>query len=256
MNILEKIARDKQAEVDALKRRLSLEGIRELASMHPVHCDVVSALSGEEISLIAEIKKASPSKGELCMNLQPAKLARDYITAGVAMISVITEINHFKGAPAFLREVRQVAGIPVLRKDFIFDLHQVGESKLMGADAVLLIVALLGERLPEFIEETRRVGITPLVEVHNEEEMHQATAAHARIIGVNNRDLTTFEVSLSTFENLAPMAPEGTILIAESGIANAQDAKRMQKAGAHAILVGEQLVTSADPIAAAKNLLG
>jgi len=255
MNILEQIVHDKQPEIAALGKRHTLPGIRRLAERHPVLVDPVRILARPGVTLIAEVKKASPSKGVLRRDFDPVALALDYQAAGAGMISVITESNHFQGAREYLPAIRRAVSLPLLRKDFVVDLHQVAESKLLGADMVLLIVALLGERLPEFLAETRRVGIAALVEVHNEGEMKTAVEAQAPIIGVNNRDLSTFNVDLATFEALAPMAPQGTLLVAESGIETPEHVKRMEKAGAHAVLVGEYLVRQEHPATAARALM-
>ena len=256
MNILEQIAVDKQPEVDRLKATYTLPGIRKLAERHPILRDPAGVLARPGMTLIAEIKKASPSRGLLRAHFDPVALALDYATAGAGIISVITESNHFQGSREFLTAVRRAVDIPLLRKDFIFDLHQVGESKLLGADAVLLIVALLKERLPEFMDEARRVGIGTLVEVHDEAEMAAAVACHAPVIGINNRDLTTFNVDLATFERLAPKAPRATFLVAESGIETPEHVMRMARAGAHGVLVGEYLVKQEHPARAARGLMG
>ena len=255
MNILEQIVHDKQPEIAALRRRYTLEGIRRLAERHPMQTDPARVLALVGVTLIAEVKKASPSKGVLRAHFDPVALALDYEAGGAGMISVITERNHFQGSREYLSSIRRAVSLPLLRKDFVVDLHQLGESKLLGADMVLLIVALLGERLPEFLAEARRVGIAALVEVHNEAEMKTAVAAQAPIIGVNNRDLSTFNVDLATFEKLAPMAPKGTLLVAESGIEIPEHVRRMESAGANAILVGEHLVKQEHPAEAVRALL-
>lgn len=255
MNILERIAADKRPEIERLCGTYTLAGIRRLAERHPIRRDPARVLARPGVSLIAEIKKASPSRGVLRARFDPVALALDYVAAGADMISVITEANHFQGSPRFLAAVRERVRVPLLRKDFIVDLHQVAESKLLGADMLLLIAALLKERLPEFVDEARRVGIAALVEVHNEAEMAAAAAAHAGLIGINNRDLSDFTVDLSTFERLAPLAPPGALLVAESGIETAEHVQRMARAGAAAVLVGEHLVRHEHPARAARALL-
>lgn len=256
MTILEQIVADKQLEVDRLKKAYTLEGIRTLARRHPILRDPARVLARPGLTLIAEIKKASPSRGPLRADFDPVALALDYVAAGAGIISVITESNHFHGDRQHLSAVRRAVEVPLLRKDFIFDLHQVAESKILGADMLLFIVALLKDRLPEFMDEARRVGIAALVEVHNEEELSAAVAGHAEIIGINNRDLSTFNVDLGTFETLARQAPRGTLLVAESGIETPEDVMRMARAGAHGVLVGEFLVRQEHPARAARGLMG
>ena len=206
---------------------------------------------GARLRLIAEIKRASPSKGVLDPNLVPAERAVDYAAAGAAAISVLTEPTFFDGRIEHLRAARLALaaddGRPaLLRKDFVFDRYQVLEARANGADALLLIVALLEPAaLTMLFEFAREQSLEPLVEVHDEPELRAALDVGARVIGVNNRDLRTFEEDLGTFERIAPLVPAGVTLVAESAIRTAADAGRMANAGAHALLVGEALVRSA-----------
>ena len=206
------------------------------------------SLSRPGVSVIAEIKRRSPSRGTLNADLDPARLATLYEQGGAAAISVLTERDYFSGSPEDLRRVRRTVGLPVLRKDFVLHPAQVWESAAMGADAVLLIVAILDDStLSELIEESRTAGLATLVEVHSEEEAERALRSAAPIIGVNNRDLTTFEVDLATAETLADCIGARALRVAESGIHTPDDVARMAQAGYDAVLVGESLVRADDP---------
>lgn len=209
-----------------------------------------AALSAPGISVIAEVKRRSPSRGTLNAGLDPARQAAIYEQGGAAAISVLTEQDHFGGSPADLEAVRLSTALPVLRKDFIVHPSQIWESAGMGADAVLLIVAILDDRtLGGLLAEAHEARLPALVEVHSAEEAARAVAAGAGIIGVNNRDLTTFEVDLATAERLASRIEGPSIRVAESGIHTPADVRRMAQAGYDAVLVGESLVRSADPAA-------
>jgi indole-3-glycerol phosphate synthase len=204
-------------------------------------------LKGNKLSVIAEIKRASPSRGDLAPIADPVLLARQYRAGGAAMLSVLTD-EAFSGSLNDLHTVSQaLPGCPILRKDFIVDLRQLQESKRYGATAVLLIVAVLGEETALFLKEAESLGLDVLVEVHDEEELQIALNAGARMIGVNNRNLSTFEVDLAIAERLAPLIPSHLIKVAESGIHTPEDAQRMRRAGYDAILVGEALVRSENP---------
>ncbi len=209
--------------------------------------DFVAALTGPDLSVIAEIKRASPSRGSIDADLDPAALAAEYERGGASAVSVLTEPRFFQGSPDDLRLVRATVAVPVLRKDFILDPVQIWEARACGADAVLLIVAALDEQaLAGLLAETRLAGMEALVEVHDAGEVDVAGAAGARVIGVNNRDLSTFEVDLATAERLAPLLGEDVVTVAESGIRDRADAARMRAAGYDAVLVGESLVRAGD----------
>ena len=207
---------------------------------------------GKRLQIIAEIKKASPSKGRLIATLEHRALARTYTIGGAAGISVITESKYFQGSINFLSDCRvsidgyYPGGRPaMLRKDFIFDPYQLYESRAYGADAVLLIVSILSaDELPQLVELAHELGMECLVEVANEPEVERALAVESDIIGINNRDLRTFEVDLATTERLRPLIPMDRCVAALSGIQTREDAERMARAGAHAILVGESLITA------------
>ncbi len=219
------------------------------------------ALPGARLRLVAEIKRASPSKGVFDADLDAAKQARAYADAGASAVSVLTEPNFFRGSLDDLRAARTAFGDDadrpaLLRKDFIFDAYQVLEARAHGADALLLIAMMLTpEALRDLLACTREHGLEALVEVHNEEELATAVEAGATVLGVNNRDLRTFSEDLGTFERLAALAPPDVVLVAESAIKTAADAERMRAAGAHALLVGEALVLSGDIDAKAGELL-
>ncbi len=218
------------------------------AAAHASSRSFTEALSGPGLSVIAEVKRRSPSRGALNEGLQPGPQARAYESGGASAISVLTERDYFGGSPDDLREVERATSIPVLRKDFTLHPAQVWESAAMGADAVLLIVAVLDDgRLRRLLDEASTAGLAALVEVHSEDEAQRAVAAGAGIIGVNNRDLKTFSVDLGTAERLAASVGDGVLKVAESGINEPADAARMAEAGYDAVLVGESLVRAGDP---------
>jgi indole-3-glycerol phosphate synthase len=217
-------------------------------------------LSGPGISVIAEIKRASPSRGIFPVTVEPAAVAAEYVAGGAAAISVLTDEPFFQGSLLDMSAAAEVAhaarrGVPILRKDFVIDSYQIVESRARGADAVLLIVAALSDAaLAELLSAADQWGMDALVEVHDEEEIGRATAAGATVIGINNRDLKTFTVDLAVTERLAPLAPVGAALVAESGVFGAADVERLQRAGANAVLVGEGLIMAPDRAAAVRAL--
>ena len=219
--------------------------------------DFAAALAGApRPALIAEMKRRTPSMGLLAPDYEPGRLAGLYAEAGAAAISVLTHEAGFGGAPEHLAEARAAAGLPILRKDFIVEEHQVLEARALGADAVLLIVAALEPaRLRALLALAAELGLAALVEVHDEAEMAAAAAAGARVIGVNNRDLRTFEVDLGLVERLRGGLPDGALYVAESGIHGRDDVARMRDAGADAVLVGEAIMRAADPVAKIRELL-
>ena len=257
-DFLRRILESKRAEVEARKREVPLEALRERVQGLPVPLNLAGALMGARVRVVAEIKRASPSKGPLRPGLDPAKLAKEYLEAGAAALSVLTDGPFFQGSLADLEAVARVAAerrAPVLRKEFIIDPYQLYEARVHGADAVLLIVAALGpRRLPELLQAAQELWLQCLVEVHDEEELETALEAGAEIVGINNRDLHTFHTDLATTERLAPKVPFGKVIVSESGIHTAEDVARVRRAGAHAILVGEALVTSPDPGALLREL--
>jgi len=218
--------------------------------------DFRAALCARVPAVIAEIKKASPSKGILCADFDPAQIARAYRRGGAAAISVLTDESFFQGSLAHLETARAAVDLPVLRKDFTIAAANIVEAAAHGADAILLIAAILGEReLRDFREAAARLHMAALVEVHNRRELDAAIASGSEIIGVNNRDLTTFEVTLDTSLRLAEHMPAGVVRVSESGIHDAADVARLSAAGFTAFLVGEHLMKSGDPAVALQQLV-
>ena len=249
-NILNRIFQVKRQEVENLKKQTALRELEETVSEQPYPQSLSEALAGDSISLIAEVKKASPSKGLLAPNFDPVGLAHTYVENGASAISVLTETPHFQGSLEHLKAIKDNLGgtcPPVLRKDFLFDEYQVYESRAWGADALLLIAAILNQaQIARLISLSRQLGMECLVEVHNEREVEIALCGGAEIVGINNRDLTTFEVDLDTTRRLRPLIPDDKLVVAESGIFTAEDVAKLEGWGANAILVGEALITASD----------
>lgn len=261
MNILSEIIARKQQRLDAAKQALPFETLRdaarntrEKATPHALR----TALSANGINVIAEFKRRSPSKGIIREAADPVAIAQDYDSAGAAAISVLTEENYFDGSLDDLRAVRSAVRLPLLRKDFIFDEYQLYEAANAGADAVLLIVAALDDALLSSLREIAedRIGIDAFVEVHDEREMKRAGQCGAKLIGVNNRDLRTFEVSLDTSLNVARYAPANAVLISESGLKTTNDLRRLNEVGYRGFLIGESLMRAQSPRQALAELLG
>ena len=233
------------------------ELLRRTEGLSPTRPFADALRSGGALRVIAEIKRRSPSKGDLNVALDPAAVAADYEAGGAACLSVLTDAEFFGGAPADLAAARGACALPVLRKDFTVDRRDVVDARLMGADAVLLIVAALDDaELRSLHELATSLGLAALVEVHDELELDRAVDAGASIIGVNQRDLTTFEIDRELAAKLAPRMPEGVVRVAESGIRDAADASAVAAAGYDAVLVGESVVTSGDHVAAVASLAG
>jgi len=254
--MLDKIITSKRAEVEQSKQSLPVSALKELIARRKAPLDFAAAIGGHDVKLIAEVKRASPSRGVLCRNFDPVGLASAYARGGAAAISVLTESNYFKGSLDHLAAIREEVGLPLLRKDFIFDPYQVYESRAYGADALLLIVAILDEeQLLELLSLGNRLGLGCLVEVHREDEVARALDCGARIIGINNRDLDTFEVDIDTTRKLRPLIPREYIVVSESGISRQRDIEKMKEWGVNAVLVGEALVTAGDLPAKMKELI-
>jgi indole-3-glycerol phosphate synthase len=259
-SLLDRILAVRRARLEAAKQEMPLDRVRSAAEERlnrgPQRRDFAAALTAPGLGVIAELKQASPSRGMLSHDYRPVEIARGYEAAAAAAFSVLTEEEFFRGSLSHLREAREAVNLPVLRKDFIIDPYQVFESVAAGADALLLIVAALpAPDLSGLIELSSRLKIAALVEVHNEEETRRAVAAGARIIGVNNRDLSTFEVKLETSFRLRPAIPAGILTVSESGISTLDDLKRLSAAGFDAALIGERLMTQPDPGRALADLL-
>jgi indole-3-glycerol phosphate synthase len=258
--ILDAILARTAADVLARTRKRPSRELEHAAAAWEPALSLREALAGDQVSVIAEIKRASPSRGMFPTTVDPAAVAAEYIAGGAAAISVLTDGPFFHGSLRDLEAAaavahRAVPAVPILRKDFILDPYQLIEARASGADAILLIVAALDDRrLNDLIALAHELGMEALVEVHDEEELNRAAMAGAAVIGINNRDLRTFTVDLATTERLAPLAPEGAAIVSESGILGPQDVKRVAAAGAHAVLVGEGLITAADRAAAVAAL--
>jgi indole-3-glycerol phosphate synthase len=256
MTILDKIVAVKKREVLALRPRA--EELRARARARTDHRDFAAALAaGNPVALIAEVKKASPSAGIICPDFEPVRIAHAYAKAGAAAISVLTDQEFFQGHIDYLQRIRPLVNLPLLRKDFIIEELQIHEAAACGADAVLLIAAILDDRqLRDFRAIAEHLHLAALVEVHDELELDRALAAGAQLIGINNRNLATFSVSLATTEKLARKIPTDRLIVAESGIHSRADVERVARAGAKAILVGESLMRSGNIAAKVRELLG
>ena len=255
MSVLDSIIEGVREDLAA--RRGSMGALHERIDAQAPALDAHSFLSRDEMNVIAEVKRSSPSKGNLAPISDPAALAEKYQEAGAAAVSVLTEQRRFGGSLADLDAVRSRIEIPVLRKDFMVDEFQFLEARAHGADIVLLIVAALSKsQLKDFYDLATELGMASLIEVHTQSELESAMDISPRIVGVNSRNLKTLEVSASVFEELIPTIPSSVIRVAESGISTRGDVAQAQKVGATAILVGESLVKSGDPISAMRELLG
>lgn len=257
MDVLSEIIAKKRERVLAASELVPLAQLQDLAAQRNAVPHAFSkALRADEINVIAEFKRRSPSKGIIRPDADLVQIVKSYEAGGATAISVLTEEDYFSGSLDDLRTVKASVRLPVLRKDFVFDEYQVYESAAAGADAILLIVAALDD---ELLVRLRRVaedlGLDALVEVHTRDEMRRAAGCGARVIGVNNRDLRTFEVSLETSLSLARDAPPGALLISESGLRNREDLRRLHAAGFRGFLIGETLMRAQDPQQALRNVL-
>jgi indole-3-glycerol phosphate synthase/phosphoribosylanthranilate isomerase/anthranilate synthase/indole-3-glycerol phosphate synthase/phosphoribosylanthranilate isomerase len=246
--ILEQIVARTRSDLEERKREVPLEEVQARASRQPPPRDALAALrAGNTIHVIAEVKRASPSRGLLAPNFDPVRLAQTYETAGASLISVLTEPHFFQGSPAYLTTIKQAVRLPVLCKDFIFDEYQVYEARSWGADLILLICAVLeNEQLQHLLTLAHSLGMHCLVETHSATEVYRAVTLGAQIIGVNSRDLRTFEMHPALIRNLRRLIPADRVLVAESGIHSMADARRLARYDIQAMLVGESLVTSGD----------
>jgi indole-3-glycerol phosphate synthase len=255
-SVLDEILAGVREDVELRQQRVSLERVKELAAAAPPPLDAYAALRRPGVGVIAEVKRSSPSKGQLAEIPDPADLATEYAAGGARCISVLTEGRWFGGSLDDLVSVRAAVGVPVLRKDFVVSSYQVHEARAHGADLVLLIVAALEQKvLTGLLERIESLGMTALVEVHTEEEADRALEAGAQVIGVNARNLRTLEVDRSVFERIAPGLPNSVVKIAESGVRGPHDLIRYASAGADAVLVGEGLVTQKSPRDAVAELV-
>jgi indole-3-glycerol phosphate synthase len=259
---LDRIVARTLSDLPARKSATPIAELERRAAVLPTPLSFDAALRSASPGIIAEIKRASPSKGPIAEGIDAATVARDYLDGGASAISVLTDEPFFGGCLADLEVVSAIADAhmthrPVLRKDFLVDRYQVVEARVAGADAVLLIVSLLaGALLRDMLNDVHALEMQALVEVHDEAELDRAVESGARVIGINNRDLKTFTVDLATTERLAPLAPAGCTIVAESGIHSRQDVRRLTAGGAHALLIGESLMLATDRRAAMERLRG
>jgi indole-3-glycerol phosphate synthase len=259
MTILDEILVHKRQEVAAAKQRLSTDGMAERARdcRETLRGFRQALAEGPGARVIAEIKRRSPSRGEIRADFDPVGCAKSYAEAGAAAISVLTDERFFGGRLEFLGAVRSAVDLPLLRKDFVIDPYQIDEARVSGADAVLLIVAALSrEEIERLRQHADSLGLDALVEVHDEEELEIALAAGAELIGINNRDLRSFETDLAVTERLAPRVPGSALIVAESGIFSHEEIRRLEGVGVHAFLVGESLMREADVGLALRRLRG
>ncbi len=257
--ILKQIISDSLVELKVRKRVFPLEEVRRIASEQSPPLDFTSALRGDGVQLIAEVKKASPSMGILRPDFNPVEIAQIYANNGASAISVVTEAKYFQGNLNYLKAIKNALRnrrLPLLRKDFLYDPYHIYESRAYGADSLLLIVSILTpEKLKELLQLTHELGMSCLVEVHNEVELEIALRSEAKIIGINNRNLNTFTVDLATTKNLRPLIPQDRIVVSESGIKDHSDMEKLRQWGVDAALVGESLILARDIAAKIKELL-
>jgi indole-3-glycerol phosphate synthase len=257
LNILDEIAARTKERISEKKKTLPLEKLMNMAEQAggKINFPFEDALRKQGMNFICEIKKASPSKGIIAEDFPYLQIAQEYEEAGAAAISVLTEPFWFMGDDTYLREIAELVTVPLLRKDFIVDVYMIYESKILGASAVLLICAILSQaQLSEYIEMADRLGLSCLVEAHDEDEVKMALDAKARVIGVNNRDLKTFTVDTGNSVRLRALVPKETIFVSESGIRNFEDVELLRANGVNAVLIGETLMRTLDKKAAMAGL--
>jgi indole-3-glycerol phosphate synthase len=254
--LLQRLVDEARAETAARRAVLPLGHLERLARALPPARDFAGALRRPQLAVLAELKARTPLRGSLCEDYVPGRIAAAYTAGGAAALSVLCQQTSFGGRPEHLAEARAVTDLPILRKDFVVDEYQVVEARAFGADAVLLIAATLeAKRLAELLALTRQLGMEALVEVHEEMEVEAAVTAGATVVGVNHRDLATFEVDLRLTERLRPLLPPAAVCVAESGVKTAADARRLRAAGADAVLVGEALMRAVDPVQKLRELV-
>jgi indole-3-glycerol phosphate synthase len=255
MSYLDELLAATHTRIDEVKQKLTESVLEERVAAAKPPRDFRTALQGTDVAIVAEIKRATPRAGVLALDLDAARTAKAYEEGGAAALSVLTEPDFFKGSLEDLEAARTVS-IPVLRKDFILDPVQVYEARAAGADAILLIVRILGDELRQLQSLARSLGMSALLEVHSESDLDRAMDADADLIGINHRDLETFEVDPDRTRKLAPRLPKGVVVVALSGTSTRPEIESLSNAGADAVLVGEALVTASDPVAKLRELLG
>jgi indole-3-glycerol phosphate synthase len=255
--ILQKIVENKRQEVARQKEILPLEELRQMLADRTPTRGFAGAIRGRGCAVIAEVKRSSPSKGPIREEFDPVAIARTYEENGASAVSVLTERTFFEGRAAYVPQIKKAVNLPILRKDFIIDPYQIVETRVLGGDALLLIARILeaGELL-EFIGLASELGLSALVEVHDEEDLGKAIAGGARLVGINNRDLETFRTDLEVSMRLARRVPKGITVVSESGIDGRPDIERLMEAGIHAFLVGESLMREQDIGKKLRELLG
>ncbi len=257
MTILEKIFATKREEVAFAKQAISVEELQQRGESYTPKGFRAALIAAEKPGLIAEVKKGSPSMGEIRADFRPVDIAQSYERAGATCLSVLTDVQYFGGSPSYLREVRREVALPILRKDFVFDPYQLDEARAWGADCVLLIVAGLERgRLVDLYHEAKHRQLDVLVEVHDEEETEFAVEMGSDMIGINNRDLRTFKTDLSTTARLIQLIPDGVLKVSESALETADDVRSVHKMGADAVLIGTAFCASPDIEAKVCEVMG
>lgn len=247
--ILDKIVKDTRIRVNEAKEKYSLEELIKDIEKFKINDDFPfeKAINNGKVNFICEVKKASPSKGIICEDFDPIKIAKEYEEAGADCISVLTEPKYFHGRDEYLKDIKMNVNIPILRKDFTIDIYQIYEAKLLGADCILLICAILSDNeLKRFLELARSLGLSALVETHDEEEVQRAIKAGAKLIGVNNRNLKTFEVDINNSLRLRKLVSKDILFVSESGISSRKQIKDCQDVGVNAVLIGETFMKAKD----------
>jgi len=254
--IIDKIIEKKKEEINERKKRINLRDIEEIISTTPIPRNFIKIFKDQSLALIAEIKHASPSAGIINRKLDNVTIASQYEEGGASAISVLTERNFFKGDLSFIKEVKQKVSLPVLQKDFVVDLFQIYEGRASGADAILIIASLLDyESVKDFVELSIDLKLTPLVEIHSEEDLEKVLKIDPPLIGINNRDLKTFKTDLNTTPHLMKFIPSKIKVVSESGIKTKSDVRLLKEAGVNGILVGEALMRSSNPSSMIKNFM-